>query len=136
MRFLTIYYIVVFFIPFLAICFYQPFLVSWEANVSITSVHMFGLILCLLTLKKDEDIPSIDRKILTALPADILLILWGIFVTLLGTLALCFGLPSSGIVTIWGQLLYATFVIEGLLWIVSGIIFNAIIRALKPQDFS
>ena len=96
-------------------------------------VQMFGLILILLAMNKDEDVSSIDRRVLTAIPSDIILIPWGIFVPLFGILA--YGMEHPGPLTIWNQLLNITFVIEGLLWIISGIVFNAIIRALKPQDF-
>jgi hypothetical protein len=91
MRYLRIGYIAVFFTPFLAICFFQILLFSSkllsEVNMLIIGVQTFGLILCLVAIEKDEDIPSIDRRILTALPSDILLILWGIIVIFLGIMA-------------------------------------------------
>jgi hypothetical protein len=138
MRYLRLGYIAVFFTPFLAICFYLIFFFSWNllsaATMSIICVQMFGLILCLLAINKDEDIPSIDRRILTTLPSDILLILMGIFAILLGLVGTTLNVYTSLNLTIWGQLLPTTFVIEGLLWIASGIVFNAIFRAI--QDFS
>jgi hypothetical protein len=132
-------YIAVFFAPFLAIWFFQILLSSSKllsmADASIIGIQMFGLILCLLAIEKDEDISQIDRRILTVVPSDILLILWGIIVTYLGIMAYAAEQPpSSGIHTVWDQLSAATLVIEGLLWIVSGIVFNAIIRAMR--DFS
>jgi len=99
-------------------------------------VQMIGLILILWAMRKDEDVSSIDRRVLTAIPSDIILIPWGIFVPLFGILAYGMEQPGlNGTLTIWNQLLNITFIIEGLLWIISGIVFNAIIRALKPQDF-
>jgi hypothetical protein len=136
MRYLRIGYITVFFTPLLAIIvwllvywslrFYNydwlfPIMVQIGENMSIIGVQMFGLILCLLGIKKGERIPFKASDIFLILASDVLLILWG-------ALAIWWGIGGYGELrnlTIWDYMAYATFVIEGLLWISSSIIFIA-----------
>jgi hypothetical protein len=136
MRYLRIGHVTVFFSPFLAIIalllfpwffrFYNsdwlsPIMIQTEANVSIIGVQMFGLILCLLGIKKGEHIP-LNLKAL-----DILLTLFGAFAIWwglgwYGELLAWSRLPGVRNLTIWDHMEHATFVTAGLLWIASGII--------------
>lgn len=141
MRYLRIGYITVFFTPLLAIIewlllvrflrFYNydwlfPIVSHTALNLSIIGVQMFGLILCLLGIKKGE--PVLRDIFFKA--ACILLILWGALAFLVGIgfygEALDWSrLPGTRNLTIWDHMELATIVIEGLLWVASGIIFIA-----------
>jgi hypothetical protein len=131
--------VIVFFIIYWFLRFYDnydwlfPIMIQTEANISIIGVQMFGLVLCLLGMKKGERI-SFN---LTALASDIFLILFGAFV-------IWWSLGWYGELltpTIWDQMEYATFVITGLLWVASSIIFIATsymkkVRNQSENDFS
>lgn len=139
MRYLRIGYITVFFTPFLAIIIQLlmylflrfdnydwlfEIMIQTEVNMSIIGVQMFGLILCLLGIKKGEVLR--DFKVSNIL-LNILLILWGALVIFWFWGMYCMvldwsRLPGVRNLTIWDYMEYATFMIEGLLWIASGII--------------